>query len=444
MTDHAIAGNEAVMPRREFGAKGIFAAVLGNAFEFYDFTIYAAYSAVIGAAFFPSTNKFASLLAAVATFGVGFVARPIGGLVIGAFGDRAGRKPAMMLTIGLMALGSGMIGLIPSYAHIGVFAPILLVIARLIQGFSAGGEMGPATMFMLESAPAGKRYFYGSWQMASQNMSSIVVAIGGVLLATLTTTTADPEGWGWRIPFLLGVLIAPVGIYIRNQLDETHEASADAPGSAGLMAELFTKYWRGILLGIGLICGGTITQYFMLNMKTFATTSLKLSETAGFTGTLMLGITGMLGALAGGLAADRYGLKIVGLVPRLLLLVLAYPLMLLLVNEPSVWTLMLFIGVLMPLNAASSAALIVLMPYVFAKDIRSTGLSFTYAAGVTLFGGTAILVVDLLVEYLHNSLAGIYYMIAANIVLIICVLLVKSTEKEDGQAERSGLPSRPA
>src|ERR1700692_319598 len=152
MSDHAIASNEVVMSRHEFGAKGIFAAVLGNAFEFYDFTIYAVYSAVIGAAFFPSADKFTSLLAAVATFGVGFAARPIGGLVIGAFGDRAGRKPAMMLTIGLMALGSGMIGLIPSYAHIGVLAPILLVIARLIQGFSAGGEMGPATMFMLESA----------------------------------------------------------------------------------------------------------------------------------------------------------------------------------------------------------------------------------------------------------------------------------------------------
>jgi MFS family permease len=430
MSDHAIASNEVVMSRHEFGAKGIFAAVLGNAFEFYDFTIYAVYSAVIGAAFFPSADKFTSLLAAVATFGVGFAARPIGGLVIGAFGDHAGRKPAMMLTIGLMALGSGMIGLIPSYAHIGVFAPILLVIARLIQGFSAGGEMGPATMFMLESAPPGKRYFYGSWQMASQNISSIVVAIGGVLLATLTTTTQDPEGWGWRIPFLLGVLIAPVGMYIRNQLDETHEASVDGPGSGGLMAALFTRYWRGILLGIGMICGGTITQYFMINMKTFATTTLKLSENAGFVGTLMLGITGTLGALAGGIAADRYGLKAVGLVPRLLLLVLAFPLMLLLVNEPSVWTLMLFIGVLMPLNAASSAAIIILMPYVFAKDIRSTGLSFTYAAGVTLFGGTAILVVDLLVEYLHDSLAGAYYMIAANIVLIICLLLVKSTEKD--------------
>jgi MFS family permease len=426
--DGAMGGGE-IAPPRKFGARGIVAASLGNAFEFYDFAVFAAFSATIGAGFFPSNDKFVSLLAAVATFGVGFVARPIGGLVIGAFGDRAGRKPAMMLTIGLMALGSGMIGIIPTYAHIGFAAPALLVIARLIQGFSAGGEMGPATMFMLESAPRNRRYYYGSWQMASQNISNIVVGIGGVFLAAVTTTQ-DPEGWGWRIPFLLGILIAPVGMYIRNSLDETHEAGPEGQSTGGLMGQLFAKYWRGILLGIGLISGATITQYFMINMNTFAATQLHLSENAGFTGMLVLGVSGTIGALIGGISADRFGLKKVALVPRIAFLLLAFPMMKLLVAEPSIFTLCLFIGVLMTLNAMSSAAIIVLMPYCFPKNIRSTGLSFTYAAGVTLFGGTAIYVVTWLVHAFNDPLAGAYYMIAANCVLLASLTLVKTAEKE--------------
>ena len=201
-------------------AKGVFAAVLGNGFEFFDFTVYATYLGMIGQAFFPSDNVFVSDLASAATFGVGFIARPLGGALIGAYGDRAGRKPAMTFSIGLMAIGSVMIAVTPGYATIGVWAPILLIVARLFQGFAVGGEIGPATMFMLEAAPSSRRFFFASWQLASQNLGSLASGIIGFVLA-LSLSKSSLNDWGWRVPFAIGVLIAPVGVYIRSQLVET-------------------------------------------------------------------------------------------------------------------------------------------------------------------------------------------------------------------------------
>ena len=183
------------------------ASIMGNALEFYDFTVYAAFSVMLGHAFFPAKDPSISLLLSVATFGVGFFARPLGGILIGAYADRFGRKPAMTLTIWMMAVGSGMIGVLPTYDQIGLFAPLLLVLARLVQGFSAGGEMGPATTYLLESSPKGRHCFFGSWQMASQNIGVVISGIVGLALSLSISTQAISD-WGWRVPFLLGILIA--------------------------------------------------------------------------------------------------------------------------------------------------------------------------------------------------------------------------------------------
>ena len=210
---------EAVTPR-SLGAKGVFAAALGNGLEFFDFTVYVTYLGMIGQAFFPSDNAFVSDLASAATFGAGFIARPLGGALIGAYGDRAGRRPAMTLSISLMAIGSGMIAATPGYAAIGAWAPILLILARLLQGFAVGGEVGPATMFLLEAAPANRRMFFSSWQFASQNLGALASGLIGFLLA-LALSKSSFNDWGWRVPFAIGVLIAPVGAYIRSRLVET-------------------------------------------------------------------------------------------------------------------------------------------------------------------------------------------------------------------------------
>jgi MFS family permease len=173
----------------------VVAAIMGNALEFYDFTVYAAFAAMLGRAFFPASNPRVGLLLSVATFGVGFFARPLGAIVIGSYADRFGRRPAMTLTIWMMALGSGMIGVLPTYDQIGVLAPVLLVLARLIQGFSAGGEMGPATTYLLETAPADRKCFFGSWQLASQNIGGIISGLVGVALALVLSPQAT-DGWG--------------------------------------------------------------------------------------------------------------------------------------------------------------------------------------------------------------------------------------------------------
>jgi MFS family permease len=257
--------------RPALGAKGVFAAVLGNGFEFFDFTVYATFLGMIGQAFFPSDNPLISDLASAATFGVGFIARPLGGALIGAYGDRAGRKPAMTLSIGLMAIGSALIALTPGYATIGVWAPILLVAARLCQGFAVGGEVGPSTMFMLEAAPPDRRMFFASWQLASQNLGSLVSGVIGVLLA-LTLSKSSLNDWGWRVPFSLGILIAPVGIYIRSQLVETLDHSQhEVPNNTGaILSTVIKSNWPGLLLGLAFIAGGTITQYFLITMTPYA------------------------------------------------------------------------------------------------------------------------------------------------------------------------------
>ncbi len=262
---------------RPIGARGVFAAVLGNGFEFFDFTVYATYLGMIGQAFFPSDNTLISDLASAATFGVGFIARPLGGALLGAYADRNGRKPSMTLSIGLMAVGSAMIAVTPGYAAIGVWAPVLLIVARLLQGFAVGGEVGPATMFLLEAAPPDRRMLFASWQLASQNLGSLFSGLIGVLLALALSKSALND-WGWRVPFAIGVLIAPVGVYIRSQLVETLDKSGEgaAHNAGAILTTVLRTNWRGVLLGLALISGSTITQYFLITMTPYAIRTLHL------------------------------------------------------------------------------------------------------------------------------------------------------------------------
>ncbi len=419
--------------RPRLDAKGVFAAVLGNGFEFFDFTVYATYLGLIGQAFFPSDNVLASDLASAAAFGAGFVARPLGGALIGAYGDRAGRKPAMTLSIGLMAIGSALIAVTPGYATIGVWAPILLVLARLLQGFAVGGEVGPATMFMLEAAPPERRMFFASWQLASQNLGSLASGVIGFALALLLTKSSFDD-WGWRVPFALGVLIAPVGIYIRSRLVETletprHERPA---GAWAIAARVLVQNWTGVLIGLALISGGTITQYFLITMTPFAIRTLHLPESTAMLGAMTLGISGGLGSLAGGLLADRFGIRTVAIVPRVLLMILLFPVMKFLVANPSGATLVAAIAVLSLLHAASVAVGIMLIPLIFPPAVRSTGLAVSYSLGVAIFGGTATYIVTWLVGATGDPLASTYYVMAASVVMLLAVLGIRNADYGSG------------
>ena len=410
-------------------ARGVFAAVLGNGFEFFDFTVYATFLGMIGQAFFPSDNVLVSDLASAAAFGVGFVARPLGGALIGAYGDRAGRKPAMTLSIGLMAIGSGIIAFTPGYQTIGVLAPILLIIARLFQGFAVGGEVGPATMFLLEAAPADRRMLYASWQLASQNLSSLLGGSIGLLLA-LALSQSNLNSWGWRVPFGFGVLIAPVGIIIRRQLVETLEKPSQerARGAIAILSTVIRFNWRALLLGLALISGGTITQYFLITMTPYAIRTLHLPASSAMFGTITLGIAGCLGALAGGALADRWGVRPIVIASRIGLMIALFPVMNSLIADPSATTLVLAIAILSLVHAAGAAVVVALMPLIFPPGIRSTSLALTYALGVTIFGGTATYVVTWLVGVTGDPLASTYYVMAANVVVLLAALAVRISD----------------
>jgi MFS family permease len=403
------------------------AAIIGNALEFYDFTVYAAFATWLAKAFFPADNPTVSLLLAVATFGVGFVSRPLGGIVIGAYADRFGRKPAMTMTILLMAIGTGMIGILPTYAQIGVLAPVLLVCARLLQGFSTGGEMGPATAYLLESAPVSRKCFYGSWQLASQNIGSTISGLVGLLLALLITPGAT-DSWGWRVPFLLGILIAPVGYYIRSNLDETLNVE-EAHGSVReVLADVLFKHWWKVLLCILVISGATITQYFFLYTATYAINTLHYSPGWAMAANMTNGITGMVFAIVGGLLADRFGVKIVALVPRLIVTLLLYPALQLIISSGSPLVLVMTMAGLMAFHATSGAAGIVMIPIIFPAVVRTSGLSIAYALGVTIFGGTAQIVFTWIIGATGDKLSWVWYIVALSVVSLLATLAIRIPE----------------
>ena len=410
--------------QRPAPAMRVVAAIMGNALEFYDFTVYAAFAVMIGRAFFPAANSNLSLLLSVATFGVGFFARPLGGVLIGAYADRFGRKPAMTLTILLMALGSGMIGVLPDYAQIGVAAPLLLVLARLIQGFSAGGEMGPATTYLLESAPPGRRCFFGSWQLASQNIGSVISGVVGIGLA-LTISEEATNGWGWRVPFLLGILIAPIGFYIRRNLDETLSTEEAHGSMSAVLSDVLGHHWRKILLCILVISGATVAQYFFIYTTTYALTTLHYSQRVAMAANLTGGVVGTVFAVIGGIAADRYGLKIVALAPRIVVTALLYPALQFIVASGSPLAFIVVIGALMSLHAMSGAAGIILIPRIFPAAVRTSGLSIAYASGVTLFGGTAQFVFTWIIGATGDKLSWVWYIIAMGVLSFGATLAIR-------------------
>jgi len=297
-----------------------------------------------------------------------------------------------------------------------------------MQGFAVGGEVGPATMFVLEAAPPGRRMLFASWQLASQNLGSLAGGIIGVVLA-LALSKSSYAAWGWRVPFAIGVLIAPVGLYVRTRLDETLDRSALGQGGAAhILSTVLRTSWTRVLLGLALISGGTITQYFLITMTPYAIRTLHLPPSTAMLGSVTLAITGCLGALAGGALADRWGIKTVAIAPRVLFMIALFPAMSFLVANPGAATLVAAIAILSLSHAMSVAVGVILIPLIFPAAVRSTGLSVTYSLGVAIFGGTATYVVTWLVGVTGNPLASTYYVMAANVVMLAAVLMVRSED----------------
>ncbi|CAG9168942.1 Proline/betaine transporter [Cupriavidus laharis] len=400
--------------------RAVIAASLGNALELFDFTVFSFFAGLIGKLFFPVEGEYGPLLLALATFGIGFVMRPVGSVVIGNYADRAGRKPALTLTIGLMALGTAIIGLAPTYAQIGIAAPLLVVTGRLLQGFSAGGEIGAATSFLMESGTRSNRGFMVSWQMAGQGASALAGALCGALL-THGLPQAALESWGWRVPFLLGLLIGPVGFYIRRHLDETHQ---DVARERSALSEVVQQHGRKLLLGTLLILGGTAEMYVVVFfapawlVKTFhmpAATSLLTGCAAG---AIMLLVSPLAGVLA-----DRLGRrKPLLLTLRVVSLLGMLPGFLLVQNAPSLGSaLVLVCGVMMLATLGAPAGFLFIME-AFPRRVRATGLAIIYAGGVTLFGGFAQFIVTWMLSVTGNPLSPAWYVLGCGTASLLALL----------------------
>ncbi len=388
----------------------IAAAVVGNALEWFDFTVFSLFASQIGKAFFPVGNDITSLLLALATFGVGFVLRPIGAVVLGHYADRAGRRAALSLIIVLMSVGTAIIALTPTFARIGIAASALIVAARLIQGFSVGGEMGGATAFLIESAPQDQRGLFASWQFAGQAAAALTGSLVALCLTRLLTP-AELAGWGWRVPFLLGLAIGPVGYYLRSKMSDS-DAVSDSRHLASRLPVLaaWRGYRREIALSFGTTILGTAAVYIVIFfMPTYAVRTLGFASGDAFTATLLASTLWLVFSPIAGRISDRVGRRKQLLAVALAIATVSYPLFSLLIAFPVTGTLIAVQGALAILLALFIGPLAAFIAEMFPAAIRATGLSLGYSIAVPIFGGFAPFVVTWLDGGDHLSPA--YYLI---------------------------------
>lgn len=410
-------------PPRQSQSRLIAACSIGNALEMYDFTVYSFFALLIGKLFFPSDSAYGSLLLAVATFGIGFVMRPLGGFVIGNYADRHGRKAAMTLTIGLMAIGTMCLAFAPTYAVAGLFGPVMIVAGRLLQGFSLGGEIGASTAMLMESGGVKGRGFRVSWQLGSQGIAATLGALTAAILYGVLPQ-ASLESWGWRVPFVLGLLIAPVGLYIRAHLDETHTAEAHAPSPLGT---LFREHGGTVVKGILTIIGGTVATYLVVYfMPTYMIRELHLPPSLSLLSGCVTGVVCLVMSLVAGTLADRLPhRKPLVLGSMAFTLVCLYPAFWLMTHYPSVPLVLSLSALLTASVYLGSTPMLLMMMELLPAHVRASGLSVIYAVGVTVFGGSCQFIVTWMLAKSGNPMAPAFYMMACGTVTILAVLTIR-------------------
>ncbi len=391
--------------------KQVAAAVLGNALEWYDFVVFGMLSVVIADLFFPGDDHYIRLLKTTATFGVGFVMRPIGGVMMGVYADQKGRKSAMQIIIALMTVSLLTIAFAPTYSTIGYGAPALIVFARLLQGFATGGQYAIATSFLVEVAPPGRRGLYGSMTQIGQALAALGGACAGMFLSVVLTPQ-QTLAWGWRLPFAIGLLIAPVGVYIARHLEES-DAFLDHQKSAAERLPLLTmlhENLRGVLVTFGLVICGTITYYVILiYMPTFAQTQLHFAAKDAFKVQVTALITLALLTPTAGWLADRYAVRPLLMLGSASLLVALLPLFHRVHAAPTFANLMLLQVTVCVLFAFYFGPVASAVAEQFPPGVRSTGLSLAYNFAVMLFGGFAQFIVTWLIGTTGDPYAAAYY-----------------------------------
>jgi MHS family proline/betaine transporter-like MFS transporter len=402
----------------------VLASVLGNGLEWFDFVSYGYFASIIAKVFFPADSNL-SLMLTYATFAVGFVVRPIGGIMLGAYADRYGRRQALSLLIVMMAFGTLTLGLTPSFATIGIAAPIIVVLGRVVQGISIGGEFASATALLVEHAPANRKMTFGSFQMSSQALGRVLATSIG-LFVLLTFSAATVQAGAWRIPFLIGSLIGPFGFYVRYRLSESPEYARlkqAAPRVARApVREVLQRHWLQLICAIGIVIIGTsLTYIWNTYLPTYVVEQLHLPLWQGLFGVAVTSAIGIGACVLGGWLADQYGPYRMFFLFTTISALISYPFFAYVLAEPGFGRLFLAQFVVLAVFGLLQGAGPGMLAGLFPVEVRSTGMAISYNVGVTVFGGFAPLTVTWLIAISGNKLVPAYYIIAAAVLSIAVV-----------------------
>ncbi|AJW43467.1 MULTISPECIES: MFS transporter [Ralstonia] len=415
----------------ESKARAIFRVVSGNFLEMYDFMVYGYYAKAIADTFFPAGNEFLSLMLSLVTFGAGFLMRPLGAIFLGAYIDRHGRRAGLILTLALMACGTLLIAAVPSYASIGLAAPLLVLIGRLLQGFSAGVELGGVSVYLAEIATPGRKGFFVSWQSGSQQVAVMFAALLGVLLS-LAMPPTEVSAWGWRIPFVVGCLIVPFLFIIRRSLRETEEFEKRKHRPD--MAEVFrsmVENWRLVGAGTLLVVMTTVSFYLITAYTpTFGKSVLHLSDMDSLIVTLCVGASNLFWLPVMGAVSDRVGRRPLLILFTVLMLLTAYPAMVWLVGAPSFARLLAVELWLSFLYGSYNGAMVVTLTEIMPPAVRTTGFSLAYSLATAIFGGFTPAIATWLIHATGNkAMPGVWVSFAALCGLIATLAVVKPAGK---------------
>lgn len=409
--------------------RAIAAAAIGNCIEWFDFGVYSYVAAIIGRVFFPSGSTTTQLLASFGAFAVAFVARPFGGFFFGPLGDRIGRQRVLAATILLMAGSTFIVGILPSYAGIGFWAPFLLIVARLLQGFSTGGEYGGAATFMLEYAPDRRRGYHCSW-LAFGTLAGFALGAGLVTLFTFVLSPQAMNEWGWRVPFLAAGPLGIVGVYLRIRLEDTpafrHLENTDTLSKSPLK-ETLSRYWRELLIVIGFVVLLNVADYaFLSYMPSYLQHTLQLGERTGLLLVILIMLAMMVLVVPVGMLTDRIGGKTVLMIACVGFLLLSYPAILLVSrgNVPAALAGLAILGLLLVLLLGAQPSM---LPAQFPTRVRFGGFAVGYNVSTSAFGGTAPLAITWLVAVTHDVAMPGYYLIAAAAVAFVPILKMRRT-----------------